>query len=134
MPLLQVDHLNSCIINSGNNVGLCSTSFSTSLNVFQQQLPSICWETHYRHRMLNALTEKGQKAKRENHCTFVQTHYNTDPSDFKVTMIELVSSQAQASLPVGLPGKLLFLRGLSFDHACRRHMSSRVIPTVNILS
>lgn len=58
--------------------------------------------------MLNALTEKGRKAERENHCTFVQAHYNTDPSDFKVTMIELVSSQAQTSLPVGLPGKLLF--------------------------
>lgn len=61
--------------------------------------------------MQNALTEKDRKAKRENHCTFVQTHYNTDPSDFKVTMIELVSSRAQTSLPVGLPGKLLFGEG-----------------------
>lgn len=68
--------------------------------------------------MLNALAEKGQKAKkkkkkkkRENHCTFVQTHYYTDPSEFKATVIELVSSQAQTSLPVGLPGKLLFWEG-----------------------
>lgn len=58
--------------------------------------------------MLNALTENGRKAKRENDCTFVQTHYNTDPSDFKATMIELVSSQVQTSLPEDLPGKLLF--------------------------
>lgn len=110
MPTLQVDHLSSCNINSGNYVGLCTTSISTSLNLVQQLL-CLHWETHYTHSMLNALTEKGRKAKRENHCNFVQTHYNSDPSDFKVTVIELVSSQAQASLPVGLPAKLLYREG-----------------------
>ena len=77
------------------------------------------WEIHYTRRMLNTSTEKGQKAKRENHCTFVQTHYNTDPSDFKVIVIELVTSQAKTSLPVGLPGKLLFWEGPHLImHAC----------------
>lgn len=41
--------------------------------------------------------------------------------------------QARTSPPVGLPVKP-FVRGLTFDHACKRRMSGWVIPTVNILS
>lgn len=62
-PLLQVDHLNSCIINSRNNVGLCSTSYGTSLNVLQQT--PLCWKNHYGRWTLNALAERGQAAKKK---------------------------------------------------------------------
>lgn len=41
--------------------------------------------------------------------------------------------QAWTPPPVGLPAKP-FVKGLTFDHACKRRASGRVIPTVNILS
>lgn len=139
MPLLQVDHLNSCIINSGNNVGLCSTSYGTSLNVLQQTpsltllgkpLRTLDAKCISRKRSGSKKKEKKnvgwggsggsareKERERENHCTFVQSHYYTDPSEFKATVIELVSSQARTSLPVGPTWKTPFPRERSFDHA-----------------